>query len=432
MTQNSSAVRTGRRRTRTAAATAAALVAVTLPGCGSLGAGGAGVTLHLVATDYADRPGDGTRRYWEGLATRFRAEHPEIRLRIDLYDGSEVDRKVASLVRQGRAPDVVQAGSFGDYAAQGRLYPVEELLPIRRQASFPSALADVGTIDGKQYGMPFAASTRALIYNKDLFERAGIPAPPRTWAELAADAARLKQAGVPIPYGLPLGAEESQTETLSWLLSGGGGYTNDAGGYAFDSPENVRTLDWIGRRLVRQGLTGPDPVGTNRQEAYDSFTRGETGMLNGDPALLRRAGSSGIRFAVAPVPGLTGPSSAVTGVTDWMMAFKQNGHRKQIGAFLDFVYQDANVLAFADRYDTLPVTTTAAEAMSADGARRPLQVYLDQLPGARFCPVGKRSWGPVLVRLKSLIGWAVAKNSNPDGVLKDLQDTAQALESTGS
>ncbi|MGW2748378.1 extracellular solute-binding protein [Streptomyces sp. NPDC001450] len=237
---------------------------------------------------------------------------------------------------------------------------------------------------------------------------------------------------VPIPYGLPLGAEESQTETLSWLLSGGGGYTDDAGGYAFDSPENVRTLDWIARQLVRPGLTGPDPVGTDRQDAYDSFTRGETGMLNGDRSLMRRAAGSGIRFAVAPVPGRTGPSSSVTGVTDWMMAFKQNKHRRQIGVFLDFVYRDANVQAFADRYDTLPVTTSAAEAMSADRARRPLQVYLDQLPGARFCPVGKRSWGAVLVKLKSLVGWAVAKNGDPDGVLKNLQDTARALESTGS
>ena len=47
------------------------------------------------------------------------------------------------------------------------------------------------------------------------------------------------------------------------------------------------------------------------------------------------------------------------GVADWMTAFKQNGHRDQIGDFLDFVYSEKNVLAFSREYDLLPVTTSA-------------------------------------------------------------------------
>ncbi|MFE0512499.1 hypothetical protein [Streptomyces sp. NPDC058964] len=190
---------------------------------------------------------------------------------------------------------------------------------------------------------------------------------------------------MPVPCGLPPGAGEFPPETLDWLLSGGEGCTDEAGRYAFDSPENLRTLDWIGHQLVRPVLSGPDPVGTDRQEAYDSLTRGETGIPDGDPSLMRRAGSSGIRLAVAPVPGRTGPSRAVTGVTDWMMAPKQNGHRRQVGTFLKSVYQDAHVQAFADRHDTLLVAATAAGAMSAGRARKPLQVCLGQLPSARFC-----------------------------------------------
>ena len=391
-----------------------------------------GLTIKLIATEYGNGPENSTKRYWDELVTEFEAKNPGTRVSVEVYSRSEVDRKVASLVKAGTAPDLAQAGSYGEYAAEGRLYKVRNLLSVPTEASFIPALTDGGEMSGTRYAMPFAASTRVLFYNKDLLERAGISDPPKTWKQLAEDASALQRAGVRIPYGLPLGAEEAQAETLNWLLSGGGGYTNDTGSYAFDSAENVYTFEWLKAQLVDKGLTQPDPLGTNRQDAYDAFTRGEVAMLNGHPTLMEQARKKGISFGMAPLPGRNGPSRAATGTVDWMMAFNQNGKRKEVGDFLDFVYTKKNDLKFADRYDLLPVTWEATEEMQSGGANKEMRQFFDQLSGAEFYPVGKKSWGPIVARLRSLIGWALAKDSNPKELLYGLQNEASRMETGAS
>ena len=59
--------------------------------------------------------------------------------------------------------------------------------------------------------MPLIASTRTLFYNTDLYAKAGITAPPRTWAELQDAAQKIQALGLPdtYGYGMPLGSEEA-------------------------------------------------------------------------------------------------------------------------------------------------------------------------------------------------------------------------------
>lgn len=69
-----------------------------------------------------------------------------------------------------------------------------------------------------------------------------------------------------------------------WLLSGGGGYTDDVGAYDIDSAENVTTFRWVRDNLVGAGLTGPVAPGKlDRAKAFKAFAIGKVGMLNGHP-----------------------------------------------------------------------------------------------------------------------------------------------------
>ena len=57
-------------------------------------------------------------------------------------------------------------------------------------------------MDGKQYGIPYDLHVVGFWYRKDLFQQAGISAPPTTVDELNADVAKLKAAGItPISIG---------------------------------------------------------------------------------------------------------------------------------------------------------------------------------------------------------------------------------------
>lgn len=402
---------------------------VVLGGCG-VGGDSDEVTLKLVAADYGDSRSNSSQKYWDGLVEEYEKTHPNVRVDVSVYSWNDVDRKVKELVAAGDAPDMAQIGAYADYAADDLLYSADELLSISTQADFASQLAEAGEVDGTQYGMPFAASTRLLFYNKTLFAEAGLSA-PKTWDELAADAAALKADGVKYPYALPLGSEEAQAETMQWLLSGGGGYTENFGStYGIDSTANVATLTWLKDDLVGEGLTGPVAPGKlNRADAFEAFANGDVGMLNGHPTLMKMAAKKGVKYGMVPMPGVDGQSKYSMGVADWMTAFKKNGHAEQVGDFLDFVYSEKNVLAFSREYDLLPVTSSASDVMSTAEQDKDLRPFLEELPLSELYPVGRTSWATVSAAVKKQIGGAVTSGGSPAAVLGQLQSAAVRAES---
>ncbi|AWZ04996.1 sugar ABC transporter substrate-binding protein [Streptomyces sp. ICC1] len=412
------------------------LTTVMLTGCGALSSltGNNEVTLRVVAADYGDNPENSSKGYWKGLATAFEQNHPGIKVQVDVYSWSEVDAKVAEMVKDGKAPDVAQIGAYADYAADGKLYSADELLSVKTEADFLAPLADAGKVKRVQYGMPFVASTRLMFYNEKLLTDAGvIPKDakgawqPKSWAELEAAAKKLKAAGVPTPFALPLGREEAQAETMQWMLAGGGGYSDNEEAYSIDSADNVKTFEYLRDKLVAPGLTGPvEPSKLDRQAAFDAFTRGEVGMLNGHPTLLKQAADKGVKYGMVPMPTSDGTDHSTMGVADWVMAFK-TGHKKESGQFLDFLYEPNNVTAFTGKYDLLPVTTSGyREMQAATGASSTqLKTFLQALPNARLYPVGKKSWAGVSEDIKKNIGTTVQPGGQPAKVLGEIAETAR-------
>ncbi|WP_448330122.1 extracellular solute-binding protein [Streptomyces sp. DSM 41534] len=417
----------------TTAGVAAVTTAPGLTACGGGSGSDGDVTLKVVAADYGDSTGNSSQKYWDRLTRAFETKNSGIKVDVTVYGWTDVDRRVAEMVKSGQAPDIAQIGAYADYAAQGKLYRADELLAIPTQAGFISSIAHAGEVRRVQYGVPFVASARLLFYNKKLFDRAGISSAPTSWNELKEAAVQLKADGVKIPYGLPLGPEECQAETMMWMLSGGGGYADPNGSYTIDSTENIETFEWLRDELVGAGLTGPgSPARTNRQDTFDAFTRGEVGMLNGHPTLMQQASGHGISYGTAPLPGRKGRSSSTMGVADWLMAFKHNGHRKEIGKFLDFVYTEKNVLDFVSEYDLLPVTTAVERTMLGDSEYKRLWRFLDELESAEFYPADKTSWAEVSKLIKEKIGSTVAKGGDPTSVLGQIQREADAMENAGA
>jgi multiple sugar transport system substrate-binding protein len=409
-----------------AAGLGSVLAATALSGC-SAKSGDKDVTLHMVAADYGDpKTHNSSTTYWNDLVKAFEKKNPHIKVDVQVVDWDHVDDKVSTMVKAGKAPDIAQIGSYADYAAEGRLYSADDIFPISMQADFIPSLVSAGSVHRVQYGIPWASSSRLFFYNKTLFKEAGIKRAPATWADVAHDAAKLKDHGVKVPYGLPLGTEEAQAESLMWMLGASGGYTDSVGGYTFDSIENVAAFNWLKTNLVSKGLTGPgDPAKTNRRTVFADFLAGDAGMLNGHPTLLAQAKAAHIDVGVAALPGLKGATGNTLGVADWMMAFKQkDDHLAADSAFLRYVYSAENSLKFLDQYGLLPVTTSASQAMERNPKDADLRQFLDRLPDAVFYPVDRTSWGPVSEQVKKSIGAAV--DGDPKQVLGAIQRFAAA------
>jgi len=398
-----------------------------LSGCGGAGSGASEVTLHVVAVNYGDSVHKNSQGFWDRVDLAFHTAHPEIDVETKVYSADTIDAKVAALVKQGKAPDVVQSDGFAEYAAKDLLYSADEVLSIPTQAGFVPSLAEAGQMDGDQYGLPFTASTRLLYYNKDLFTTAGLK-PPKTWDQLLVATRVLKAQGVKYPIAVPLGPEEAEAETLMWLLAGGGGYTDDTNNYAIASDTNVETMRWLKTDLVGEGLTGPVAPGKlNRAAALQAFMDGDAGMVNAPLSLMRQIEDStlSVPYGTVPLPSRSGRDVPTMGTADWVTAFKQGGHREQIGQFLDFLYQDKYVIEQATEYQLLPVTTSASDTMRADKTYRRLWDGLDTLQNLELYPLTETNWSEVTAAIRAQIGKAVAPTGNPQTVLTTIAKTAR-------
>ncbi|MDJ0384164.1 extracellular solute-binding protein [Streptomyces sp. G-G2] len=419
----------------TAAGAVVLALLVPLAGCGSTAGDGDGTTLHLVAAEYGDGPGTSSKAFWDKVTADFTAQHPAVKVEVKLLPWADIDREVGKMVKAGKAPDMALMGSYSDFAAEGKLYSADELLSVTAEANFLPPLAEAGSVGNTLYGLPFVASSRLLFYNESLFTKAGVSA-PKTWSDLKAAAKALKDKGVKFPYAMPLGPEEAHAEALIWELSNGGGYADSSGNYSLASDQNIQAFRWIRDNLVTPGLLGPvPPAQLNRQDAFAAFLRGEVGMLNGYPSLAYAAKSRGISVGTVNMPVndtlSSGETPPTVGVADWMAAFKQNGHRAQIGQFLDYVYQDKNLSDFAGRYHLLPSTLSASATPSRDGLDKTDEQFLTALRGAQLYPVNDPSWVSVSDIIKRNIGRAVdPSGGDPKGVLEGIAQKAREAGKT--
>ena len=122
--------------------------------------------------------------------------------------GDNLAPLLSTAVEGGNPPDIAavgQPGLMADFAAKDAIQPIDDL---RDQIvdNFGESVADVGAIDGTQYGVMFKGANKSTVwYNVADFEEAGVE-PPETWEELQETASTLKAAGItPYSVGVDVG-----------------------------------------------------------------------------------------------------------------------------------------------------------------------------------------------------------------------------------
>ncbi|CAM5250412.1 hypothetical protein SALBM311S_05065 [Streptomyces alboniger] len=217
-----------------------------------------------------------------------------------------------------------------------------------------------------------------------------MPAACPTWAEVEADAKKIKQAGY-IGLGLPLGPEEAQAEFQIWAMNNGGGWTDPSGKWAIDQQANVDTLSYL-RKLTKEKVTQPNPEATNRKDVFNQFAQGKIGMLNG--AVFMRKGfidpvNAKLNYGVAALPSKDGSTHKTLGVQDYLVAFKKSdgSNKAAVKKFLDFFYQKENAAKFVSTEGFLSVTDSAGAVLSSDSKNAAYyKPFVDALSSAEVRP----------------------------------------------
>jgi raffinose/stachyose/melibiose transport system substrate-binding protein len=144
---------------------------------------------------------------WKKMADDYMAAHPNVTIEITVLENEAFKTKLTTVMQSGDPPDIFQSwggGGFNQQVEAGLLKDITadlEADPAWKDSFAPGALG-VYSYQGKNYGVPWDMGMVGFWYNKDLFEQAGIDAPPATWTEFLEDVQTLKDAGItPISIG---------------------------------------------------------------------------------------------------------------------------------------------------------------------------------------------------------------------------------------
>jgi multiple sugar transport system substrate-binding protein len=386
-------------------------------------AGGA-PAITVVIAEYSK---DHTRPFWQALSEQY-TKQSGVKVDLRIIDWNSIDQQVSTMVQNNRAPDVLNLNAFSSYARDGLLYAADEVLSPKTRDDFLEAFARGGEYRGKLHGFPILSSARAFFYNKDLFARAGVAAPPRTWDDFVQAARKIQALGAgTIGYALPLGPEEAQAEWAIWMWNNGGDWkSGDA--WAINSDRNVQALQFLADLANRHKVTQVNPGKTNRTDgAFQLFKDGKVGMVMGfSPLAAQLDAERKVNYGVAEMP--TNVGQAVTlGVEDYLMAFRKPGNQQAVKGFLDLYYQPEQITRWISAEGFLPVTKSGLQQMSSNPKLKP---YLDALPSARLVPTTDPAWDRVKLDVQQSIGLAVQPGGNPKQVLDRLQKNALAAASS--
>ena len=350
------------------------------------------VSIDVIAAEY----GQNTAAWWKQFEADFEAAHENIDLVVDVVSWNDIYTKVNTRIGNDDAPDILNIDVFADYQSEGLLLPAQDYISEETYAKFYESFLEQSVVDGTVWAVPDLASARAMYYNKDILDAAGV-AVPTTWDELIAACEAIKAYDDSIyPWGVDMTTDEGQACFAYYIWNNGGNFTDAEGNWTLNSAENVEAVEFI-IGMVNDGLTNTDPATETRYVNQDMFGAGKVAMMigpNSIPTYIADGGYS-INWGVAGIPTNTGVSIS-QGVMDRFMTF-DNGYSdaemEAITAFYDFFYEDTRYSDWVLMEGFLPATSAGGEIMAAaDPANA---AWIEIVGSSYFYPTAKAEWADV-------------------------------------
>lgn len=345
----------------------ACVTASLLTGCGVLPSGGderRTVTVWLMKDS-------ASQEFLERFTEDFERTHPDLDLDIRIQQWTGIGEKVHAALADGSAdrPDVIEVGNtqVPQYVeGDGLLDLTLESMRDWGNRDWLPGLADPGQRHSQQYGIPWYAANRVVIYRKDLFAQAGVTAPPKTREEWLTATERLNSGG---RQGIYLAGQDWYT-LAGFIWDEGGDLAEDSGGVwrgALDSGAALRGMDFY-RRL--QSL-GEGPAGADEEHPPQAgvFAEGEVAQIVAVPglarAIVRQNPDLEGQLGFFPVPGKTAdkPGAVFTGGSDLVVPAntdEREGAVEVVGALAGAKWN----AELARTMNYVPNSTTLARAVA--------------------------------------------------------------------
>lgn len=315
--------------------------------------------------------------YMHGLIARYEAAHPGVKIKWVDLPWAEMERKVLTAIAAGQAPDVVNlnpqfAAKLAEFGALAE--PERHLKPEQVASYLPAAWAG-NRMDGKTFALPWYVTVNLTLYHRGLLQQAGVPAVPRSHAELLAVAPRLAAQGRHAYFPALDGSHPLETLVAMGapLLDARGcaGFDNEAGAAAFG----------FYRQLYQQRLVPRNVVTEGHRKAVELFVAGEVAMISTGMQFLNfiKTSNAGLYAGIDIAPPLSRPGVPPNLAVMNLAVPAASAHKQAAFDFAAFVSDADNQLAFAKAVPVLPssrasyddpfLSTTPASTELTDRAR---------------------------------------------------------------
>ncbi|WP_010494852.1 ABC transporter substrate-binding protein [Paenibacillus elgii] len=318
------------------------ILGATVTACGGSGgkeAGGApagGETKKNVTLDFVWFTDGIEGDVMKGLIKEYQEKNPHIKINLVEVAFKDLNTKLKTMITGGQPPAFARMTDTGAYAKQAL-----DLTPYVGSADqftgqFVDSIKPYYVVDKKIIAAPMDLTANGILYNKTLFDKAGVKVPTDpnnvwTWDEFAAALKQVMDKGG-AKYGLVWDSTPHRWSTLLYQF-GGSMISADGTKAAINSPEGVQALDYF-KKLHKDGII-PESVWLGSENPNNLFRSGTVAAhLAGNWMVSSYKDITNFEWGVAYMPKAKQRSSVPGG--KYLMAFQGSKVEKEAAAFIQW------------------------------------------------------------------------------------------------
>ncbi len=345
------------------------LAALLMAACGSSGSKSGTSSGGVVRITMSHGYTDVEAKAINAQVATWNAAHPKIQVKLVFNGGNDnaLQKTLAGLAA-GSPPDIAYEYGSSIAALAGRPKVVDLTDKVKDPSvkwdDFYPFERDATMSGGKVYGVPALVDNLALVYNKKLFDAAGVGYPDATWTwdDFRTAAKKLTDAGRK-QYGWAYVADGSEDTTWRWLAmlwqAGGDLLSSDGTKSAFDSAAGLKATQLLHDMAVTDKSVYLDQGNGNYLNLFNS---GKIAMMWTGPWDLSSINAD-VGYDVQVLPAAEGTHSSIAGPDTWMLFDNGSARQQAAWTFLTWLTSTETHGAFTLATGDLP--TRASETTGA-------------------------------------------------------------------
>jgi len=317
---------------------------------------------------------------WQKLADDFHAINPNITVKMDVSDWDSYWTKLDTLFAGGTPPDVfaMDAPMYKDWQSKGvllNLQPYIDKTPGFLDGLYPEPLKGYKMEDG-YYGLPRDFQTIVMFYNKDMFDKAGVPYPKQgyTWNDLREMAKKLtivNSEGKVDQYGFSCDLWDMEICWSEAIWSNGGDVISSDYIKTMVGEPKAREAWQMFHDMIFVDKSMPDTVAA-QELGSDLFQAGKVALWPMGHWAIPGYSTVNFQWDVAPMP--TGAAAQVTSVNSaGFVAAKDSKHPDAAWEFIKYALSEKGQTRLTEMGLAIPMQKSVAESPA----------FLNQKPGGR-------------------------------------------------